>query len=87
MSENDTELGIEVPEPDAAEQRIPADEDDISISATTEANEADVAEQHTYVGDSTQRWPDGLPIEANEADAAEQAIPVRDDQLDDDDYR
>jgi hypothetical protein len=37
-------------------------------------------------GDSGS-WPESLPVEADPADAADQHRAVRDDQLDDDDYR
>jgi hypothetical protein len=39
------------------------------------------------VRDYSERWPETVPAEADEADAADQHLAVRDDQLDDDDYR
>ena len=85
MTERDIELGIETPEADAADAY--ARDDDEPMTLPPEANDADAAEQHARVRDTTERWPDGVPAEANEADAAEQHFSVRDDQLDEDDYR
>jgi hypothetical protein len=70
----------------------PADVDDadvldteLEIDASTEANEADAAEQHAEVDPDPRRGtPEAIPDEANEADASEQAIEVG---LDEDDYR
>jgi hypothetical protein len=90
MSEEDTELNVETPEADAAEQRFPAGAEERPESeeeVSFEANEADAAEQRTRVRDTTRRWPETVPPEANEADAVEQAAPVRDGESDEDDYR
>jgi hypothetical protein len=86
MSERDTELGLETPEADAADEYAHDDERE-TFTLPPEANDADAAEQHARLRDSSERWPDAVPAEANEADAAEQHLSVRDDQLDEDDYR
>ena len=86
MSDHDIELSIETPEDDAAEQYA-ADEQYEPLTVPTEANDADAAEQHTPVRDSSERWPDAVPVEANEADAVDQHIAVPDDQSDEDDYQ
>lgn len=56
-----------------------------AVDESTEANEADTAEQQAEVDPDPRRGPpQSIPDEANEADASEQAIEVG---LDEDDYR
>jgi hypothetical protein len=85
MSDHDIELSIETPE-DAAAEEYASDEEQ-PLTVPIEANDADAAEQHTPVRDSSERWPDAVPAEANEADAVDQHIAVPDDQSDEDDYQ
>jgi hypothetical protein len=83
MTDRDIEPSIETPEDDAAEQYA---DDERPLALPLEANDADAAEQHTPVRDSSERWPDAVPTEANEADAVDQHIAVPDDQSDENGY-
>jgi hypothetical protein len=84
MTERDIEPSFETPEDDAAEQYA---DNERSLTVPVEANDADAAEQHTPVRDSSERWPDAVPTEASEADVVDQHIAVPDDQSDEDDYQ
>jgi hypothetical protein len=84
MSDRDIETSVETPEDDVAEQYA---DDEQPLTLPIEANDADAAEQHTPVHDSSERWPDAVPAEANEADAVDQHIAVPDDQSGEDDYQ
>jgi hypothetical protein len=84
-----TDLPLEVPEADAAEQRTPAGggvgED--PTAPPPDVPEADAAEQATPVypqdRDDTDTVPELDPLaEADPADVAEQSIPVRVDDED-----
>jgi hypothetical protein len=84
MTERDIEPSLETPEDDAAEQYA---DNEQPLTVPAEANDADAAEQHTPVRDSSDRWPDAVPAEASEADAVDQHMAVPDDQSDEDDYQ
>lgn len=91
MSEMDQELeiGPEVPEADAVEQRTPVRDKGCpppTPHLPSDVDEADLVEQRTPAQGQGCPEPPGnpLPFDADDADVAEQKEPV---QVDDDDYQ